>query len=93
MEGILGKIVAGQQGGEEVQVTVGKVVDRAVKEGKMLLENTEEAFQQGAFGLPWMVCENEKGQKEGFWGLNHLGVRLDFLGIEKPRTRPWKALL
>lgn len=85
---VLGKIVADQQ------VTVGNILDTAGREGKkMLLENTEEAFQQGAFGLPWMVCENDKGQKEGFWGVDHLGVMLDFLGIEKPRTRPWKALL
>lgn len=63
-------------------------------EGKrILLENTDRAFAEGAFGLPWMVCENDKGEKEGFWGCDHLGCVLDFLGIERPRAGSWRAML
>lgn len=61
---------------------------------KVLLENTDRAFADGAFGLPWFACENDKGEKEGFWGVDHLGVVLDFLGLEKPAGRGgWKAML
>lgn len=61
---------------------------------KVLLENTDRAFADGAFGLPWFACENDRGEKEGFWGVDHLGVVLDFLGLEKPAGRSgWKAML
>lgn len=99
VEDVLSKIVGGSGGGGgggggDGAAEVGKVVEVTGTEGKrILLENTEEAFRQGAFGLPWMVCENDKGEREGFWGVDHLGVMLDFLGIEKPTTGPWKALL
>lgn len=73
---------------------VSKVLEVAGGEGKqMLLKNTDLAFAEGAFGLPWMVCKNDQGEKEGFWGVDHLGCMLDFLGIEKPRTGGWKAML
>jgi 2-hydroxychromene-2-carboxylate isomerase len=64
-------------------------------EGKALLaENTDRAFADGAFGLPWFACENDRGEKEGFWGVDHLGVVLDFLGLEKPAGRKeWRAML
>jgi 2-hydroxychromene-2-carboxylate isomerase len=58
-----------------------------------LLRNTDQAFADGAFGLPWFVCENDEGEREGFWGVDHLGVVLDFLGLEKPRAGGWRAML
>lgn len=72
-----------------------KVTELAAGDAKkVLLENTDRAFADGAFGLPWFACENDKGEKEGFWGVDHLGVVLDFLGIEKPAGRNgWKAML
>lgn len=60
---------------------------------QVLLRNTERAFADGAFGLPWLVCENDRGERDGFWGVDHLGVVLDFLGLEKPRAGGWKAML
>lgn len=61
---------------------------------KILMENTDRAFADGAFGLPWFVCENDRGEKEGFWGVDHLGAMLDFLRLEKPAGRDgWKAML
>lgn len=61
---------------------------------KTLVENTDRAFAEGAFGLPWFVCENDRGETEGFWGVDHLGAMLDFLGLEKPAGRGgWKAML
>lgn len=71
-----------------------KVLESSGGQGKqVLLENTDLAIAEGAFGLPWMVCENDKGEKEGFWGCDHLGCVLEFLGIEKPRAGSWKPML
>lgn len=93
VEDVLRRILA--LGGEDDDEQVSRqVLEATGTEGKrILLENTEAAFRAGAFGLPWMVCENDRGEREGFWGVDHLGVMLDFLGLEKPRTGPWKALL
>jgi 2-hydroxychromene-2-carboxylate isomerase len=64
------------------------------KEGKdLLLKNTDKAFEDGAFGLPWFKCTNSKGETEGFWGVDHLGQVTDFLGLERPKTGGWKAML
>lgn len=48
----------------------------------LLKSNTQEAFEAGGFGLPWFVAENGKGEKEGFWGVDHLGILGEFLGLE-----------
>ncbi|KAK8029536.1 2-hydroxychromene-2-carboxylate isomerase [Apiospora rasikravindrae] len=61
--------------------------------GKSTLKaNTDKAFEDGAFGLPWMVCTNSKGQTEGFWGVDRIGEVLRFLLLEKP-TGDWKSRL
>lgn len=71
-----------------------RVAEAAQKEGKLaLLRNTDEAFAKGGFGLPWMVCTNEKGQTEGFFGVDHLGLVTRFLGLERPNTSGWKSML
>ncbi|KAF3766527.1 HCCA isomerase/glutathione S-transferase kappa [Cryphonectria parasitica EP155] len=88
-EDVLRDVISGLAGTD-----VAKVLEVAGGEGKaMLTANTALAFGDGAFGLPWIVCENEKGEKEGFWGVDHLGCVLDFLGLEKPRAGGWRALL
>lgn len=46
-----------------------------------LMANTDGAFEGGAFGLPWWECTNVEGGKESFWGFDHLGQVVDFLGI------------
>lgn len=48
-----------------------------------LVANTDKAFDDGAFGLPWLQCENAQGKKQSFWGFDHLGQVLRFLGLEK----------
>lgn len=71
-----------------------KVTAIAAEHGKAaLLRNTDAAFAAGAFGLPWMVCTNFKGEKESFWGVDHLGQVASFLGLQRPSTDVWKALL
>ena len=66
----------------------------ASKEGKETLnKNTDKAFQDGGFGLPYFVATNSKGETESFWGVDHLAQVTQHLGIEKPRTGGWKAVL
>ncbi|OAL23165.1 hypothetical protein AYO20_11033 [Fonsecaea nubica] len=49
---------------------------------KQLIANTDQAFNDGAFGLPWFQCENAKGQVEGFWGFDHLGQVVRFMELD-----------
>ncbi|GAB1313107.1 hypothetical protein MFIFM68171_03317 [Madurella fahalii] len=64
-----------------------------------LLANTDKAFEDGAFGLPWMVCTNARGETEGFWGVDHMGQMAQFLGLDLTKARGdggnpgWKSLL
>ena len=70
------------------------VLAEAATTGKTLLkENTDRAFADGAFGLPWMVCTNSAGETQGFWGVDHFGQVLQHLGIEKPGQGGWKSVL
>lgn len=64
------------------------------KEGKeLLIKNTDSAIADGAFGLPWFVVTNEEGKTEGFWGVDHLGQVIEFLGLEHPKTGGWRSQL
>ncbi|KAL4950708.1 thioredoxin-like protein [Aspergillus filifer] len=58
-----------------------------------LSANTQQAFDAGAFGLPWFECTNTKGEKEGFWGIDHLGQVVDFLGLDSIQDRGFRAVL
>ncbi|RDW75110.1 2-hydroxychromene-2-carboxylate isomeras-like protein [Coleophoma cylindrospora] len=89
---VLGEVLREVVEGDEAMLA--RVRECAAAEGKqVLLENTALAFKEGAFGLPWFVCENAKGEKEGLWGVDHLGCVVDFLGLEKPRAGGWKSVL
>ncbi|ATY67274.1 2-hydroxychromene-2-carboxylate isomerase, putative [Cordyceps militaris CM01] len=71
-----------------------KIANMAGKEAKKaLLRNTEDAFNDGAFGLPWMVCTNSQGQKQSFWGVDHVCQVANFLGIPQPASPGWRAAL
>lgn len=60
----------------------------------LLTSNTDKAFQSGAFGLPWFECTNAEGQTEGFWGVDHLGQVVNFLGLDRSLDRGiFKSLL
>ncbi|KAK3950228.1 thioredoxin-like protein [Pseudoneurospora amorphoporcata] len=60
-----------------------------------LVENTDQAFAEGAFGLPWFTCTNLKGETEGFWGVDHLGQMVQFLGLDKgvSGNGGWRSVL
>lgn len=59
----------------------------------LLMSNTDRAFKEGAFGLPWFVCTDANGKTEGFWGIDHLGQVADFLGLDRSGDAGFKALL
>ncbi|KAL1883278.1 hypothetical protein Daus18300_000336 [Diaporthe australafricana] len=85
-------VLMGAGWGEQDLAKVGELVAGDAR--RMLEENTDGAFAEGAFGLPWFACENDRGDKEGFWGVDHLGAVLDFLGLEKPTgDGRWRAML
>lgn len=70
------------------------VLAMAGKEGKeVLAKNTDQAFQDGAFGLPYYMATNAKGETEGFWGVDHLALVTEHLGIDKPKAGGWKSVL
>ncbi|KAJ9645067.1 hypothetical protein H2199_003071 [Coniosporium tulheliwenetii] len=78
----------GQSQAQELMKEVGSQEAR-----NLLSENTDEALREGAFGLPWIVATNPAGEKEAFWGFDHLAQVVDHLGLERPREGPWRALL
>ncbi|KAH8816280.1 DDHD domain-containing protein [Xylogone sp. PMI_703] len=87
---VLEEVLSETLGQKEAQ----KVMTAVPKEGKeLLIKNTDMAFADGAFGLPWFVVTNENGEKETFWGVDHLGQVIDFLGLEHPKTGGWRAQL
>lgn len=90
-ETLLGILTTAVGSKEEAQKVMEACKTEEVK--KKLMENTELAFKKGAFGLPWFVATNEEGKTEGFWGVDHMGQLCDFLGLERPGGRGWKALL
>ena len=78
----------------EVHADTGAVLTDAATLGKkMLADNTDRAFTEGAFGLPWMTCVDAEGKTEGFWGVDHLGQVIQFLGLERPKHGGWKSVL
>ena len=90
----LRRVLSGVLGGGEADKVIAAGNNGEEGGGKrMLIKNTDEAFDAGAFGLPWMVCTRSDGQQESFWGVDHMGQVAAFLGLEKPGTGGWKALL
>lgn len=92
LEGLMASVV----GSEVASKVIGRIAEKDVKD--KLLKNTGEAFEAGAFGLPWYSCTNFKGETEGFWGFDHLGHVVRFLGLNedgdmKRSGRPMRALL
>lgn len=61
---------------------------------KRLGANSDKAMADGAFGLPWFVATNGKGETESFWGIDHMGQLVDFLELRrKEGGEGFRALL
>ena len=79
--------VLGEAKGKDVLAAAGKAESK-----KLLADNTDLAVKEGAFGLPWFVATNSKGETEGFWGFDHLGQVVDHLGLER-EGKGFRAML
>ncbi|KAK3677747.1 hypothetical protein LTR78_002597 [Recurvomyces mirabilis] len=88
--GVWGEALEDALGAEEGAELVRLAGGKEAKEG--LKGNTEAAFEAGAFGLPWFVCTNSEGGKEGFWGFDHLGQVMEFLGLDR-QDKSFRSLL
>jgi 2-hydroxychromene-2-carboxylate isomerase len=74
---------------EEVIAALGS---EEIKEA--LKANTDKAFKDGCFGIPFFVATNSKGERDALWGVDHFGVLMDHLGIDvKRKEGAFKALL
>jgi 2-hydroxychromene-2-carboxylate isomerase len=73
----------------------GKVMkDMNGKDAKArLMSNTDLAFNNGAFGLPWWQCTNTEGKTESFWGFDHFGQVAEFLGLDRSGQEGMRAML
>jgi 2-hydroxychromene-2-carboxylate isomerase len=74
---------------EEVIAALGS---EEIKEA--LKSNTDQAFKDGCFGVPFFIAINSKGERDALWGVDHFGVLMDHLGLEVERKEgAFKALL
>ncbi|EGS23602.1 uncharacterized protein CTHT_0002970 [Thermochaetoides thermophila DSM 1495] len=87
----LKKALAEIFGAEEADKIIKQSATPEVKQ--LLIQNTDRAFDEGAFGLPWLTCTNADGKTEGFWGVDHLGQAVVFLGLDKGTNNGWRAVL
>ena len=76
---------------EEVEVIMTKATEAEAK--KRLGENSDRSMDKGAFGLPWFVATNGKGEEECFWGVDHLGQVVEFLGLDRGGEVGLRAML
>lgn len=77
---VFGPILSKVLGEEVVRENLERMGTPEVK--GQLVKNTDQALNEGAFGLPWFQCENGRGEKEGFWGFDHLGQVVRFLELD-----------
>lgn len=89
---VFGRVLAEVLGSEELAGEVLRKTGEA--EAKELLKtNTDAAFESGSFGAPWFEAVNSEGETRGFWGINHLGLLIEFLGLERGNDRAFRSLL
>ncbi|SMQ46762.1 unnamed protein product [Zymoseptoria tritici ST99CH_3D7] len=89
---VFGKVLAEVLGSEdEAKKVLEKMGEAEAKD--LLKSNTDEAFKSGSFGAPWFEAVNAKGEKHGFWGINHLGLMCEFLELDRNKDGAFRSLL
>ncbi|KAI1260806.1 thioredoxin-like protein [Xylariaceae sp. FL1019] len=78
-EAVFKDVLGGEEGGRAI-------AEAGTKGKATLLSNTDRAFAAGAFGIPWFECTRDQGEKDSFWGVDHLGHVIRFLGLGMPDT-------
>ncbi|KAL1302257.1 hypothetical protein AAFC00_002678 [Neodothiora populina] len=85
--GVLAEVL----GSVESKAVIAKAGEKEVKD--LLLRKTDACLAEGAFGLPWFSATNAQGQKECFWGFDHLGQVIEHLGLDRSKAPEFKAML
>ncbi len=75
------------------QEAVSKYTQSLPESKSRLAKNTDEAFDSGAFGLPWFSCTDTTGETKRFWGFDRLGQVVQFLGLDAKVERGMRAML
>ncbi|CAF9924376.1 hypothetical protein IMSHALPRED_006169 [Imshaugia aleurites] len=94
---ILAKLF-GEEGTKEILIKVAIKLSTSDEVKKLLIAKTDEALAEGSFGLPWYVATNSKGDKECYWGFDHIAQVTDHLGLARPKSSSaseggWRAML
>ncbi|KAI5237610.1 putative 2-hydroxychromene-2-carboxylate isomerase [Aureobasidium subglaciale] len=85
------EILAGVLGEEEAKKVVEESTKKEAKD--RLTANTDLAFKEGAFGLPWFLATNKEGVTEKYWGFDHLGQVIEHLGLDRGEAKELRAML
>nr|OQO16284.1 hypothetical protein B0A51_16478 [Rachicladosporium sp. CCFEE 5018] len=89
---VFGKVLAEVLGSvNEAKQVLQKMGEAEAKD--LLKTNTDEAFKSGSFGAPWFEAVNDKGERHGFWGISHLGLMCEYLGLDRGSDRAFRSLL
>ncbi len=111
---VFGPVLIQVLGEKDGKAILEKVGSPEVK--KRLTDNSDWAFDEGAFGLPWFVATNSKGEsspilfliletvreiltalcigeKESFWGVDHIGQVVEHLGLPRKDEPGYRAML
>lgn len=75
----------------EIQEIIKASQEKGAKQ--RLTENSDQAMESLAFGLPWFVATNSKGETETFWGVDHLGLVATHLGLDRRGEPGLRAML
>ncbi|KAI5196491.1 putative 2-hydroxychromene-2-carboxylate isomerase [Aureobasidium subglaciale] len=86
-EEILGQVL----GKDEAKIVVEESTKKEAKD--KLTANTDLAFKEGAFGLPWFLATNKEGVTEKYWGFDHLGQVIEHLGLDRGEAKELRAML
>jgi 2-hydroxychromene-2-carboxylate isomerase len=87
LRGVLATVLGSEA---QAQAVLERTASKDIKDA--LLKRTTEAIDSGAFGLPWFVCTNAKGETQGLWGVDHLNIVAEFLDLPM-EGRGLKAML
>jgi len=87
---LLAQVLSKQFGEAEVRDILDKANSAPYKQ--RLNDNTKEALDLGAFGCPWHVLRNAKGEEEPFFGSDR-SVSLVSLGVSFLRVRYTPVML
>lgn len=88
---VISPVLAKVLGDADAKKIMDKIGSPEAKE--RLSKNSDKAMGEGAFGLPWFVATNAKGEKDTFWGVDHMGQVVEHLGLDRKDEPGFRSLL